>query len=133
MRLLAITLALTVLFSFGAKAQDVSIEDVISMQIDAFKADDFDTAFTYASPNIRSMFGTAENFGSMVRGSYPMVWRPSELTFLGREDKGNATMQRLKVTDRQGTPFWFVYEMVLIDGQWRINGVFRLKSPGLTA
>ena len=66
-----------------AKAESQSssspaIESVISKQIEAFRADDFATAFTFASPNIRSMFGTPDNFGVMVRRGYPMVWRPGQ-------------------------------------------------------
>ena len=55
-----------------AKANE-DIEKVISNQIDAFLADDFETAFTYASPMIKDIFGTPEKFGQMVRQGYPMV------------------------------------------------------------
>ena len=116
-----------------AQAQDLSIKDVIASQIEAFEADDLETAFSFASPNIQSIFGTPENFGSMVSGSYPMVWRPSDITFLNSENRNGSTWQRLKVTDRQGATFWFIYEMVLIDDKWRINGVFRIDAPGLNA
>ena len=101
--------------------------------VEAFEADDLETAFSFASPNIQSIFGTPENFGSMVSGSYPMVWRPSDITFLNSENRNGSTWQRLKVTDRQGASYWFIYEMVLIDDKWRINGVFRIDAPGLNA
>ena len=51
------------------------IEDTIRGQMDAFLERDVAQAFTFASPNIQGMFGSAENFGRMVENGYPMVWR----------------------------------------------------------
>ena len=69
----------------GAGAQDAqgAIREVISDQIAAFEADDFATAFGFASPAIREMFGTPDRFGRMVREGYPMVWRPGGVRFAG--------------------------------------------------
>ena len=51
---------LLALLGSGAGAQDAqgAIREVISDQIAAFEADDFATAFTFASPAIREIFGT---------------------------------------------------------------------------
>ena len=62
-----------------AAAQDAPIQGVIQSQIDAFQADDFARAFSFASPTIQGMFGTPENFGLMVKEGYPMVYRPAEV------------------------------------------------------
>ena len=79
--ILAVGLALPV--SAEKTLQSVpGIELTIEGQIEAFLADDFSSAFTYASPNIRELFGSAERFGAMVRNGYPMVWRPDEFRFL---------------------------------------------------
>ena len=48
-------------------AQEAPIQKTIQSQIDAFLADDFARAFTFASPNIKGIFGTPENFGAMVK------------------------------------------------------------------
>ena len=55
---------------------------MISEQIDALRADDFATAFTFASPGIQRMFGSPARFGAMVREGYPMVRRPRDVRFL---------------------------------------------------
>ena len=46
----------------------------INGQIEAFQRDDFNAAFSYASPGIQGIFGTAERCGQMVRNGYPTVW-----------------------------------------------------------
>ncbi len=84
-----------------ARAQDADadIRAVISEQIEAFKADDFETAFAFASPAIQRMFGSPAQFGEMVQNGYPMVWRPAEVRFSGLETRDGRTVQSVVVTD----------------------------------
>ena len=65
----------------GARADEGAIRDVIVGQLDAFQRDDFAGAFEYASPTIKRIFRTPDRFGAMVRGGYPMVWKPSSVRF----------------------------------------------------
>ena len=97
------------------------------------KADDFGTAFTFASPNIKGIFGTAERFGQMVRQGYPMVHRPDDVRFLGlREDSGR-TIQRVMIRDAQGRLHMLDYEMIETPEGWQINGVRLLPPQGAGA
>lgn len=112
--------------AFGpARAQDAEadIRSVISGQIEAFKADDFETAFSFASPAIKQMFGSPSNFGAMVQTGYPMVWRPAQVRFSGLETTGGRTVQSVVVTDQSGALFVLDYEMIEVDGGWQIDGV----------
>ena len=89
MRAISLVLALVLGLATPATAQNADIEATISNQFEAFQADDFAQAFTYASPMIREIFRTPENFGTMVRNGYPMVWRPSDVRYLDlREIEG---------------------------------------------
>ena len=107
------------------------IKGVISSQIEAFQSDDFSTAFTFASPSIQLMFGTPDNFGRMVSQGFPMVWRPSDVEYLGlREDRG-ALVQRLQVTDSDGRLHVLDYFMVETADGWKINGVEFVKQNDL--
>ncbi|MFC3612322.1 DUF4864 domain-containing protein [Lutimaribacter marinistellae] len=104
-------------------AQSDEIEANIRAQIDAFRADDFTTAFTYASPTIRDLFRTPENFGSMVQNGYPMVWRPGSLRFLELREIAGNLWQKVMVTDAQGRVHILDYQMVQLEDGWKINGV----------
>lgn len=122
--------ALAVFFSLkaavaqeGADPHAPGIQSVISAQVDAFRADDFATAFTYASPNIRRIFGSAERFGAMVQQGYPMVHRPQSLRFLDVAERGNALVQRVLITDANGRLHMLEYEMVAGEAGFLINGV----------
>ena len=120
----------------GAQAQqEGELEGIILQQMDAFMSDDFDTAFTYASPMIQGMFGDPGNFGTMVRNGYPMVWRPADLQFQGQEPgtESGTVVQRLSVRGPDGRYYVCEYTMIPTDGGWKINGVQVLPAPGVGA
>ena len=109
-------------------ADDAAIRQVIDAQIAAFEADDFTAAFDFASPAIRRMFQSPERFGRMVRQGYPMVHRPAEYRFLESRARGDATLQRVLVTDATGRIHLLEYEMIETGGQVLINGVRLLRG-----
>ena len=117
----------------AAWAQDSEIEGVISGQIEAFKADDFEQAFTFAAPSIRQIFRTPENFGVMVRRGYPMVWRPAEVTFLDLRDEAGVPVQTVQIRDAAGTIHLLAYSMTQTGAGWKISGVQILEAPGVNA
>ena len=114
-------------------AQEGPIRAVIEAQIEAFEADDFDTAFTFASPTIQGMFGNAQNFGAMVKGGYPMVWRPDNLRFLALEERGGRLFQDVMVRDLDGVLHILEYQMQESENGWKINGVNIRRAPAGTA
>jgi hypothetical protein len=130
MRILVLALLLSGLGP-GVRAQDetAAIRAVISEQMAALRADDFATAFGFASPAIRRMFGSPERFGAMVRKGYPMVWRPADVRFAPLTERDGRKVQSVLVTDQAGALHVLEYEMVPLDGAWRINGV-RLRQEG---
>jgi len=123
MRRILLAVSLSAGLASGVFAQSTEIEANITAQIQAFEADDFVTAFTFASPNIQRLFQTPENFGDMVRNGYPMVWRPAEVRFLELRDVAGSLWQKVMVTDGNGRVHILDYQMVQLDNGWKINGV----------
>ena len=62
-------------------ADRAAIRETIQAQLDAFRRDDGETAFGFASPTIQSLFGTPELFMQMVRQGYRPVYRPQVFEF----------------------------------------------------
>ena len=119
------------LLALPATAQEAPIEGTIRSQIEAFLADDFGTAFTFASPNIQSMFGTPDNFGAMVKNGYPMVHRPSDMRMGELREIEGRLWQKVYVTDAQGRGHVLDYQMIETPDGWKINGVHVLKADGV--
>ena len=123
----------SVAMAMGASAQQAEIEGTISSQIEAFKADDFDQAFTYATPNLQRLFQTPQNFERMVTQGYPMVWRPAEVDYLELEERGSEFWQKVQIIDQKGRRHLLLYRMQQTSEGWRIGGVQILKVPDATA
>ena len=122
-----------VLLTLPAFAQEAPIQDTIRAQIQAFQADDFAKAFSYASPTIHQLFGTPDNFGAMVKQGYPMVWHPAQVDMMDLRTVGGALWQRVRVTDAKGQSYLLDYQMVESPAGWLINAVQMQKSPDVGA
>ena len=115
------------------RAQSDDITGVIGGQIEALKRDDFATAFGFASPVIKRMFGTPERFGEMVQQRFPMVWRPADVQYLEQRQVGGLTYQTVLIRDGAGGFHTLEYEMIPVAGGWQINGVRFLQAPPVAA
>ncbi len=116
--------------SAGSSESDAkAIEAVIRAQLAAFAKDDAGKAFSYASPEIRQMFRTPENFLAMVRTGYPVVYRPAAVDFpraFGRRRRGDPALVRM--ADAEGTQWIAIYLMQRQrDGTWLTNCGCRLQ------
>lgn len=134
MRRTVLTLALCGLFSGPLPAQQLpgdAIGSTITRQIEAFRAEDFAGAFSYASPTIRRLFGTPENFGAMVRNGYPMVYNPRSVRMLDLREEGGSLLQRVLVTDLSGATHLLEYQMLDTPEGWQINAVQVLPQAGV--
>lgn len=119
-----------VLLALPAGAEDRDrITGVIGAQIEAFRDDDITRAFGFASPRIRSLFGTPERFGQMVERGYPMVLRPNPVRYLELREVAGNLWQRVLITDQDGRLHLLDYQVVGGGGDWKINAVQILKVP----
>lgn len=108
-------------------ADQTAIRDVIQGQLEAFRRDDGDAAFGYASPMIQGMFGQSAIFMDMVRQGYRPVYRPRAFDFREIVELHGEIAQKVHVVGPDGKPVTAVYPMTqLPDGSWRINGCYLL-------
>jgi len=64
-----------------------------------------------------------------VREGYPMVWSPSEVTFLEAREIGGKLWQEVLLRDAEGRGWIAEYELVEVEGALRINGVRIREAP----
>lgn len=135
-RLLSLLGLLAVLAAFPALAQPAvseadrsTIRDIIRSQVEAFRRDDGEAAFGYASPAIRGLFGTSDVFMDMVRQGYRPVYRPRVFDFAEIVSLHGQITQKVHVIGPDGRPVTAFYPMTrLPDGTWRIDGCY-LQAP----
>ncbi|MDF1720765.1 MAG: DUF4864 domain-containing protein [Minwuia sp.] len=138
MRKLAFSLIMLLLVAVPtlghADADEDAIRDVINQQIAAFRADDGERAFSFAAPIIRSKFGTADNFMTMVRTGYPDVYRPKAVEFRDLKRDGKRLIQDVWFLGTGGDSTIGTYFMERQeDGVWKIAGVYMRRAPSLGA
>ena len=106
-----------------------AIRDTIQGQIEAFRRDDGDAAFGFASPSIQGMFGRSDVFMDMVRQGYRPVYRPQVFDFREIVELQGQPAQKVHVIGPDGKPVTAIYPMTqLPDGSWRIDGCY-LQAP----
>jgi len=126
-------LLLAPLFAWGQTLSGpdaAAVRETIEAQLDAFRRDDAQRAFSLAAPGIREQFGTAENFMQMVRTSYSVVYRPRSVKFETFEVVDDQVFQPVRMTDADGQGWVAIYGMERQpDGSWRINGCRLARLP----
>jgi len=103
----------------------ITIRSVIECQLAAFQKDDAQGAFVFASPGIKTQFGTPESFIQMVKTSYPAVYRPRSIFFEKITIIQKNITQPVLLLAPNGVPVRALYFMEKQpDHTWRINGCF---------
>lgn len=128
-------LTIILLLATPAMAQQADREhqETIFGQLKAFQVDDFDTAFEFASPHIQMIFRDAGNFEMMVKRGYPMVVAPADVRMLDERILGGMLWQKVQIRDRDGNFFVLDYQMINLNGVWRINAVQLIPTPDIGA
>ena len=121
-------------------ADTISVQDekavqiVVQNQLTAFAKDDAEKAFSYATPELRKSIGNASTFMSMVKGNYPVVYRPTSVFFLKPERSGDDMIQRVQMLDASGSSWLAQYNLQRQkDKTWRISGCVLVENKGRTA
>ena len=110
-----------------------SIRKVIQAQIDAFRKDKGELAFSYAAPEIREQFKTAENFMRMVKTSYPAVYRPASVAFVDAAVEDGTPIQVVQFSDGTGAVWIGLYTMQRQpDKSWKVNGCELLPGKAIS-
>ena len=109
--------------------EENEIKSIVNQQLEAFKNDDFEKAYSFASPTIKKMFSSPEVFRKMVIGGYQAVYRPQSIKIGSVEIiKGVATL-KVYLIDPNGE---FVTANYLMeqqeDGEWLIGGCILSKA-----
>ncbi len=104
---------------------------VIKSQIAAFQRDDGDMAFSYASPEVQSQFGTADAFLARFAATYKPVYRPKSVIFLNLAFSRGRLVQRVLLQGPDSIAIVALFPMMQMnDGSWRVDGCVLVPATG---
>lgn len=113
-------------------ADRVAIEQTIRRQLDAFTRDDADGAFGFATPDIRRMFRSSDNFLQMVRENYEPVYRASGVSFVGLEVVDGQWVQGVQIVDGEGKVWRALFTMKRQpDKSWKVGGCQLVQTSAI--
>ena len=96
--------------SYGVEKEfGTQIEKVISSQFNAFQEKNLSLAYSFASPEIKRQYPSAEIFGQMVKNGYSDIWNSKSHTFEGLKLKGEMAFQMVTVISNNNTINNYLY------------------------
>lgn len=104
-----------------ARSDPAAVREVVQQQLQALAADDASTAFALADPGLRTRFGNADEFLAMLRAQYPMVVHPSSVLFLKPHSDGSIALQKVRLTDAEGSSWMVTYVLNRQGDRWLIS------------
>ena len=104
---------------------------VIDAQLDAFRADDYAKAYTFAATEIKGLF-PADAFEKMVRTTYPVIAHSSAADYGMAFDTGEEAVVNVRISNAEKKSVEYQYLLKKEDGQWKIGGVAEAHTPGLS-
>ena len=108
---------------------DAASEPVLR-QLEAFQRNDYDTAYTFASTEIHSLFDRSV-FEQMVKTGYPEIAESARARIVERRVAPDGhVFLLLKILGVNGRHVEALYEMVWEAGAWKINGVVARPDAG---
>ncbi len=129
-------LALLVVFATNpARADENAARDTITRQLESFLSGQFETAYTYASPDIKRLYPTLDQFMRMVQTGYLPVLRPGNYAFGRTETLADGRIvQEVLIRAPDGSDWTAVYFMEeQEDGAWQVDGVsLKQGAAGMT-
>ncbi|WP_426238386.1 DUF4864 domain-containing protein [Pararhizobium sp. DWP1-1-3] len=126
-----IAILLSAPLALAAEPVDTA-QSIIQNQIEAFLNDDAETAYSFASPQIRQKFPDKSIFFEMVKRGYTPVYRPGNFAFGRSKIDGDTVVQEVLISAPDGKNWTALYFLVKQpDGSYKINGVQMLQqAPG---
>lgn len=111
-----------------------AVRQVVIAQLQAFAEDDADSAFATATPGVREAIGNPLRFLAMVRGAYPMVYRPAAVAFLKPDEDSGTVLQMVQITDGDDKSWIALFALERQpDATWRISGCAVAENPWRSA
>jgi hypothetical protein len=108
---------------------DTASEPILQ-QLDAFRKNDYDRAYSFASTEIHSLFDRRD-FERMVKTGYPEIADSMRARIVEqRVAPGGHVFVLLKIRGVNGEQVEALYEMVWESGAWKINSVVARPDPG---
>ena len=129
--LLAVLLALAVATPAARAQTDAkAAAEPVMRQLEAFRRNDYETAYSFASAQIHQLFDRAA-FEHMVKSGYPEIADSVRAHVIASQPGPDGHVYLvIKIRGANGQHVEAMYDMVSEGGSWKVNGVVAKPDPG---
>ena len=128
--LLLLPLAAGAAWAQAEKESTRAAAEPVVRQLEAFRREDYNTAYSFASERIRLQFDRLR-FEIMVKSGYPEIAQSTLADVLDTElQPGGRAYVSVRIVGANGQIVDALYELVW-EGAWRINGVATRPATGV--
>jgi hypothetical protein len=117
------------------EAEVKAMQSVVGAQLEAFREQRHQDAFSHAAPSIQAMFGDVDTFIQMVRRGYAPVYSNKGFNFgTSFTDNTGQFAQRVVIDAKDGKRYEAIYTLQqLADGTWKITSctLLEIQSEGV--
>ena len=135
MRTLIVLFACFMSIVAPARAADGDVaaaQTVIRSQAEAIGRDDATAAYSYASPQIQSMYREPDLFMGMVQTGYPPIYRHRSFVFGDSHSLDGKVAQEVHIIDSEGVAWEAMYTLEQqSDGSMKITSCVLSKALGV--
>jgi hypothetical protein len=125
-----VLLAASPILAQATKESAEAAAEPVVRQLEAFRREDYDAAYAFASEEIRLRFDRL-HFEVMVRSGYPEIAQSTLADVLDTElQPGGRAYVKVRIRGANGQTIEALYELVW-QGEWRINGVVTRPATGV--
>ncbi|MDB6092450.1 MAG: hypothetical protein JWM32_12 [Verrucomicrobia bacterium] len=109
----------------GVRGQLVA---VVSAQLAAFRAGDWEKAYTLAAPSFQGVV-SRQAFATLIMRNYPIVWKNTRAEFGVPSDNGRVGIVPVRIFGEGGSEA-YTWLLVKETGGWRVTGVVPQRTTG---
>jgi hypothetical protein len=95
---------------------------IVSRQLTALRADDFESAYRQAASGVQQKF-SPEQFGEMIRRDFHFMTEAQAIEFGNVEVSGGSALVQVYLESPDGLTRCYVFSFTAEDGAWKIDGV----------
>lgn len=114
-----------------AESDVKAVQLVIKNQITALKIGDYQSAYSFAAPNVKQAFPSVQTFTSMVKNGYKPLYQYSTYVFGKNTLSKGEVYQELIVADETRQLWQFIYTLSQQqDKSWKVTNVVMYPFKG---
>ena len=97
-------------------------KEIITQQIEAFKIEDAEKAYSFAAPYIKLRFDNSDVFMKMVKENYEPVSNPKDFYFLKSKVLNGDIYHQVQIISQANKIYIATYTLTLAGSDWKISG-----------